>query len=86
MMACESRPRLRGPATFFNTTGVALGEWSMGSSLFIRRAALYSAAVLPCSGSLGTMGASILRVDDRNLKMTKIMVPVMHPMRLAVPK
>jgi len=58
----------------------------MGSSLFIRRAALYSAAVLPCSGSLGTMGASILRVDDRNLKMTKIMVPVMHPMRLAVPK
>jgi hypothetical protein len=86
MMACESRPFLRGPATFFNTTGVEVGEWSMGSSLFTRRAALYSAVVLPVARSFGTMGASILRVDDRNLKMTKMTVPVMQPMRLAVPK
>lgn len=85
-MAWESRPRLRGPATFFNTTGVALGEWSMESSFFTRRAALYSAAVLPFSDSLGTTGVSILRVDDRNLKITKRTVPVMHPMRLAVPR
>jgi hypothetical protein len=85
-MACESRPFLRGPATFFNTIGVEVGEWSIGSSLFTRRVALYSAVVLPVSRSFGTMGASILRVDDKNLKMTKMMVPVMQPMRLAVPK
>jgi hypothetical protein len=32
------------------------------------------------------MGASILRDDDRNLKMMKRMVPVMPPISPAVPR
>jgi len=86
MIACESSPRLRGPDTRFRTTGVVLGEPSIISSFFTRRAARYSAAVLPLAGSSGKIGALRRRLDDRDLKTTNRMAPVRHPMRPAVPR
>lgn len=82
MMACEERPRLRGPASL---TIVGPEALSVDVSCFSRLAARYSLMVLPLARALDSAAPSMLSAEVRILNTKKTATPAMHPMRAAVP-